>query len=147
MPDQSHISMSVPSRLDHLDLLQAVAERIARIAGFDENGVLDVGLAVREGAVNAMKHGHNFDATIPVALDFRMDDTGLEVSIVDRGPGFDPDAQPDPRAPENILRSCGRGLFLIRSLVVDVSFIHHERGLEVVLVKHGASRGAAEPGS
>lgn len=145
MADESHISMTVPSRLDHLDLLQAVSERIARIAGFDENGVLDLGLAVREGAINAMKHAHRFDADIPVALDFRLHDATLEISIVDRGPGFDPSAQPDPREPENLLRSCGRGLFLIRSLVDDLNFIPREPGMEVVLIKRGAPRRVDEP--
>ncbi len=134
--------MSVPSRLDHLDLLQAVCERIARIAGFDDDGVLDLGLAVREGAINAMKHAHHFDAALPVALDFRMHDATLEISILDRGPGFDPAAQPDPREPENLLRPCGRGLFLIRSLVDEVSFVHRDGGMEVVLVKRGRAAAA-----
>ncbi len=66
MPADTRITMSVPSRLDLLDLLQAVAEEIARIAGFADEARLDFGLAVREGVVNAMKHAHSFVASQPV---------------------------------------------------------------------------------
>lgn len=143
MPERSHIAMVVPSRIDHLDLLQAVCERIARLAGFDDDGVMDLGLAVREGAINAMKHAHNFDAKKPVAVDFRLNGATLEVSIADSGAGFDPSSLPDPRAPENLLRSSGRGLFLIHSLVDDVTFIPRQPGMEIVMVKRVRAGGTS----
>jgi len=131
----SQVSLIAPSSLDHLDLVQAVAEQVARLAGLPEERQLDFGLAVREGAINAMKHGHKFDAKRTVRLEFRFRSECLEVSIVDHGPGFDPAELPDPRSPENLLRSSGRGLFLIRSLVDQVHFIQHDNGMELLLRK------------
>jgi hypothetical protein len=37
------------------------------------------------------------------------------VSVLDQGEGFDPDAIADPLAPENILKSSGRGIFFMRA--------------------------------
>ena len=131
----SQVSLIAPSSADHLDLIQAVAEQVAQLAGLTDERQLDFGLAVREGAINAMKHGHKFDAKRTVRLEFRFRGDCVEVSIVDHGPGFDPTELPDPRSPENLLRSSGRGLFLIRSLVDQVHFIQHDNGMELLLRK------------
>ncbi len=127
--------MTVPSRLDHLDLVQGVAEEIGRLAGFEEDARLDLGLAVREGTVNAMKHAHGLDPSRPVLLVFEHRDCTVQVSVVDHGQGFDPDTLPDPREPENLLRTSGRGLFLIRSLVDEIQFVQRTNGMELVMVK------------
>ena len=127
--------MTIPSRLDHVDLLQSVAEEIARLYGFEDDARMDLGLAVREGVSNAMKHAHGFEARHPVRVMFEEECGSLQVSILDQGPGFDPDAIPDPRAPENLLRTSGRGLFMIHGLVDEVRFIHHTRGMELIMVK------------
>ncbi|MBP7147457.1 MAG: ATP-binding protein [Acidobacteria bacterium] len=132
----TRIAVIVPSRLDHLDLLQRVAEAVGQLAGFDEDAQLDMGLAVREGAINAMKHGNRLDASLSVEIVFQADADGLRVAVSDRGHGFDPTGVPDPTAPENLLRSHGRGLLLIRSLVDEVQFVQTEHGMQLVLIKH-----------
>ena len=54
----------------------------------------------------------------------------------DEGPGFDPEALPDPLAPENMLKSSGRGIFLIRSFMDELVLRRApEGGMEVVMVK------------
>jgi serine/threonine-protein kinase RsbW len=135
MSADDRISLLVPSRVDHLDLIQATAEQLARLAGCSAAPQLDFGLAVREGAVNAMKHAHRLNPSQFVRLEFRCSTGFIEVSIVDHGPGFDPATLPDPRVPENLLSSSGRGLFLIRSLVDQVHFIQHDDGMELILRK------------
>lgn len=140
MSAPSRIALTVPSRLDHLDLLQSVAEEVARLAGCDDSARLDLALAVREAAVNAMKHGHGFDERHPVQVEFFSDGTQIRVAVRDEGPGFDPSTLPDPTAPENLLRPCGRGLFLIRSLVDELTITPRRQGMELVLVKRLAGR-------
>jgi serine/threonine-protein kinase RsbW len=44
------------------------------------------------------------------------------VSVKDTGSGFNPGRLPDPTAPENLLASHGRGIFLIRQLMDEVDF-------------------------
>jgi anti-sigma regulatory factor (Ser/Thr protein kinase) len=44
------------------------------------------------------------------------------VHVTDEGEGFDPATVRDPTTPEDLEEPCGRGLFLIRSLVDEVRF-------------------------
>ncbi|UCF67018.1 MAG: ATP-binding protein [Acidobacteriota bacterium] len=131
------IRIELPSRVEFLNLVQGIAEEIAQVCGMPEDERLDFGLAVREGAINAMKHAHGFNPGLPVALEFALDQnrTTLSVSILDQGNGFDPATVSDPTAPENLLKSSGRGLLLIRSLVDEFDVLNHEGGTELVLVK------------
>jgi serine/threonine-protein kinase RsbW len=42
------------------------------------------------------------------------------IVVRDQGEGFDPEALADPLAPENLLKSSGRGIFFMRSFMDDV---------------------------
>jgi serine/threonine-protein kinase RsbW len=58
------------------------------------------------------------------------------VSVRDEGEGFDPEEVADPLAPENMLKSSGRGIFFMRSFMDDVRLARHpEGGMEVRMVK------------
>jgi serine/threonine-protein kinase RsbW len=64
------------------------------------------------------------------------DPTELIIRVEDEGEGFDPEEIADPLAPENILKSSGRGIFLIRSFMDDVQLMKGaEGGMEVRMVK------------
>jgi serine/threonine-protein kinase RsbW len=65
----------------------------------------------------------------------------LVIRVEDEGEGFDPEELPDPLAPENILRSSGRGIFLIRSFMDDVQLQRGQhRGMEIRMVKKVPAR-------
>ncbi len=53
----------------------------------------------------------------------------------DEGPGLDPRALPDPLAPENFLKSSGRGIFLIRAFMDEVRFPAVASGTEITMTK------------
>ncbi|MCU0254697.1 MAG: ATP-binding protein [Acidobacteria bacterium] len=129
------ITMSLPSRPEYLDLVQEVAVSVARLCGFAEDGQMDIGLAMREGAVNAMKHGNKYDPRLPIDVEITGSIERVTMTIRDRGAGFDPQAVPDPTLPENILKPSGRGLFLINTLVDEVRIHPRSPGIELVLVK------------
>ncbi|MDQ7088413.1 MAG: ATP-binding protein [Acidobacteriota bacterium] len=69
-------------------------------------------------------------------LEFRLGSAALSIAIRDEGAGFEPRHTPDPTTPENLWRSSGRGLLLMRSLVDEVRFERHESGMELVLIKN-----------
>jgi CheY-like chemotaxis protein/anti-sigma regulatory factor (Ser/Thr protein kinase) len=58
---------------------------------------------------------------------------GAKFVVRDEGPGFDPSKLPDPTDPENLEAVCGRGVWLMRSLMDEVIF--NDRGNEVTLIK------------
>ena len=54
----------------------------------------------------------------------------------DEGSGFDPEVIADPLAPENLLKSSGRGIFLIRNFMDDVTLQRApEGGMEIRMTK------------
>jgi serine/threonine-protein kinase RsbW len=61
---------------------------------------------------------------------------GLTVRVRDQGEGFDPDTVANPLEPDNLLKSSGRGIFLIRSFMDEVLLQRApEGGMEVRMVK------------
>lgn len=105
-------------------------------AGFCEKDQFAVRLSLEEGIVNAVKHGNKNDPRKSVHVDFRVHADELTVRVEDQGPGFNPDAIPDPLAPENLESPGGRGVFLMRHYMTSVEF--NEKGNAVTLKKRRA---------
>lgn len=123
-----------------LDLVQVVSDHLGRDIGLDDEAVHWVGVAIRESVINAIKHGNQNDAAKHVFVEFETstNDTAAELTIRvrDQGPGFDPEDIADPLAPENLLKSSGRGIFLIRSFMDDVTLQRApEGGMEIRMTK------------
>ena len=132
----SRISLTLASSLDSVDTLEHTAQECSTRAGFDEDSVSNIGMAVREAAVNAVLHGNAYDRTRPLLASFETTADDLVIRIADQGPGLDPDRLPDPLAAENILRGSGRGIFLIRAFMDEVHFRQLRPGTEITLIKH-----------
>jgi serine/threonine-protein kinase RsbW len=97
-------------------------------------------VAVRESVINAIKHGNREDQEKLVTIEFSISPpaapTEFIVRVVDEGEGFEPQEVADPLAPENILKSSGRGIFFMRSFMDDVVLRRaSEGGMEVRMVK------------
>ena len=130
------------SAFDMLDFVQLVSDHLCRRLGFDEDSMHWVGVAVRESVINAIKHGNQHDQSKMVYVDFRSTvepDGELVISVSDEGEGFEPEEVADPLAPENMLKSSGRGIFLMRSFMDDVALRKRpEGGMEVRMTKRVA---------
>ena len=134
------VRLDFDSTFEMLDLVQVVSDHIARLAGLDEEARHWVNVAVRESVINAIKHGNREDFAKMVLVEFAVtpvvDPRELVVRVVDQGEGFEPDEVADPLAPENILKSSGRGIFFMRSFMDDVVLQRGEQGgMEVRMVK------------
>jgi len=103
--------------------IEAVAEAAAAVASFAQNcGVGDeaafgIDIAVREAVTNAIVHANNEDDT-----------KSIEIDVKDQGEGFDPASVPDPTAPANLLKTSGRGIFLIRNFMDEVRWSSRPEG-------------------
>ncbi len=142
MPDSppesitSRVSLTLESSLASVDKVERTAESFAERAGFDEDTVPNIAMAVREAAVNAVLHGNAYDSSKHITASFEATAESLIIRIADQGPGLDPSTIPDPLAPENILRGSGRGIFLIRAFMDEVHFRQLHPGAELTLIKH-----------
>jgi serine/threonine-protein kinase RsbW len=132
----NRVSYTLDSTLETVNNAEETAGRMAAEAGFDEEDVMKISMAVREAAVNAVMHGNAYNPTKKVTLEFERTDRDLVITIRDQGPGLDASNIPDPLAPENLMKTSGRGIFLIRSFM-DVVEIHpSQSGTEFKMIKH-----------
>ena len=134
------VRLQIHSNFELLDFVQVVSDRMGQLAGLDEDAIHWIGVAVRESVINAIKHGNREDYGKIVTVEFAMapskDPRELVVRVLDQGEGFDPEEVADPLAPENILKSSGRGIFFMRNFMDDVTLKRAaEGGMEVRMVK------------
>ena len=143
---EQRVSYTLDSTLETVDSAEQAATRIAAENGFDEDEVMQIAMAVREAAVNAVLHGNAYDPGKKVTLDFERTAGDLVITIRDQGAGLDPNKIPDPLAPEKLLKTSGRGIFLIRSFMDEVQIHPTQTGTEIKLVKHvhGPTAGGKE---
>ena len=140
------VRLEFTSVLEMVDLAQMVGDYVARQAGLDDDAIHWINVAVRESVINAIKHGNLEDYGKIVTVEFAMapskDPSELVVRVLDQGEGFDPEEVADPLAPENILKSSGRGIFFMRNFMDDVTLRRgDEGGMEVRMVKKLATGG------
>ena len=76
-------------------------------------------------------------------VEVTLDRSRVDLRVMDQGAGFDPDAIPDPTLPENLHRSGGRGLFLIRKLMDEVEYSDRGNAVRLVLLRDPPARRAA----
>lgn len=132
--------LSLPSRIDTVaTAAAAVAEFVSRL-GVSEEAAYGIDLAVREAVTNAVIHGNRQDETKTVDVTLKSSPDVVEISVHDQGPGFNPEEVPDPTAAENILKSSGRGIFLMRTFMDEVNWlIRPEGGTTVRMLKQRQS--------
>jgi serine/threonine-protein kinase RsbW len=132
----SRVSLTLDSSLNSVNKVEQTAEDYAQRAGFDEDAVPNIAMAVREAAVNAVVHGNCYSTEKHITASFETTEESMIIRIADQGQGLNPDTIPDPLAPENILRGSGRGIFLIRAFMDEVNFRQLHPGTELTLIKH-----------
>ena len=138
------VRLEFNSAFDMLDFVQVISDYVGKTAGLDEDQLHWVSVAVRESVVNAIKHGNKNDSSKRVHVEFMPLDgiaPGIAIKVRDEGPGFDPECLPDCLSPENILKSSGRGIFLIRNFMDETVLKKVPGGMEIRMVKKIANAG------
>ena len=133
------IRLEFTSAFEMLDFVQVVSDHLARRVGLDEDAMHWVSVAIRESVINAIKHGNRNDASKRVFVEFGTsmgEVPELSIRVRDQGEGFDPERVANPLDPENLLKSSGRGIFLIRNFMDDVQLRRApEGGMEISMLK------------
>jgi serine/threonine-protein kinase RsbW len=143
------VRLEFTSAFEMLDFVHVVSDHVARSVGLDEDSRHWVCVAIRESVINAIKHGNHNDTSKHVFVEFEtashVEAPKLMIRVRDEGEGFDPETIADPLAAENLLKSGGRGIFLIRSFMDDVRVQRApEGGMEIRMTKRVQPRGAGE---
>lgn len=124
-------SISFSSTMDNISLVENFIDTFS--AKYDVNADLygNISIATIEAVTNAITHGNKEISSKMVNLFFELDDNLLTVTVSDQGEGFDYNNLPDPTAKENIEKTNGRGIFLIRQLSDGLEFFNN--GSELII--------------
>jgi len=126
----------LPSHIEAVGAAAAAVTHFVQSCGIGEEAAFAIVMAVREAVTNAMVHGNQEDETKSVEVIFNCLGDALEIEVRDQGEGFDPTGVPDPTDPANILKTSGRGIFLMRSFMDEIEwFARPEGGTTVRMVK------------
>jgi serine/threonine-protein kinase RsbW len=115
------LEVTLDTQLESVDLAENIVTRVAEAAGFGEDDVHKVGMAVREGVINAYNYGNCQDKKKKILLAVEFEPEQMVVHVIDEGCGFQLSDVEDPLADENLLRTSGRGIFLIRAFMDDLT--------------------------
>ena len=135
--------LKLPAESENLDIIRKFISGIAANMGFTEDDIYQIELAVDEACANIINHaydGHEEGGKEPlINVTVRSKPDRIEITIADRGIGFDPQTiqSPDMEAYLRDKRRGGLGVHLIRTLMDDVHF-RMKPGVrnEVKMVKH-----------
>lgn len=128
------IKLEIPSNLKLIYVLDSVISEILNEMKFDKEAIQQVNLAVVEAGTNAVEHGNQNDPSKVARFQFGVYPDKITINVVDEGDGFQPERVDDPLNPENLLRTSGRGIFLIHMCMDEVKF--NDRGNEISMVKY-----------
>ncbi len=130
------IELTLESSLKHMEMVEEIARRVSKAAGFGSEDEFQIELAVHETVINAIAHGNQEDPSKKVWLQFRISDDRLEIHVRDQGSGFDLSKVPDPLAEANLLNISGRGMFLVQQFMDETQVVTSGgRGTEVIMIK------------
>jgi len=128
------IEISLPSSMQYVYLIDVVVTEILRETDFDEEIREQINLAAIEAGTNAIKHGNKENSHKRAISLFLLNDDKLTIVMEDEGDGFTRKEVADPLDPENLLKSSGRGIFLMESYMDSVTY--EANGTIIKMVKY-----------
>jgi len=152
-------SLSLLPRTAHsvpfVELRQSLPSRVAVVSPFVDQLIgfilnfriadgseIDIERALLEALANAVIHGNGENSSKPIYVTCRCYlDGEVAITVRDEGEGFDGSAVPDPTFLENLLFTHGRGIYLMKTLMDEVSF---EEGGAVVMMRKNSNASSAE---
>ncbi len=127
------IEFELPSDVSLMNgVLHYLIERVAQL-GVIKPERSNLFIALDEAFVNAVKHGNKNDHSKLVRITAELSAKEARFTVEDEGEGFDVNEIPDPRDPENLFKTSGRGVLLIYNIMDEVKY--NERGNRLTMVK------------
>ena len=129
LPCTSDDAFFVELRLSFPSQIHAISRFVDQLMSFitksrnKDGSETDIEMALIEALENAVVHGNCEDPHKRVYVTCRCTAEGeVSITVQDEGQGFDSGTLPDPTAPENRLRTSGRGIYLMKTLMDEVCF-------------------------
>ena len=123
--------ITIHSDISNISLVEKLIDELSQQYSFHSDVYGKLLLAVVEGVNNAIVHGNKMVSEKKVTISYEVESNRISFTICDEGLGFDHTLLPDPTTPENIERTHGRGVFLMKHLADELAF--SDKGNEVKL--------------
>jgi len=125
------LSLTLSSDLNELDKLEAFVRQITDAIRCSSDKSHQIMLVLTEAVTNAILHGNKQQAEKTVEITAALTPEKVVLSVRDQGAGFDPESIPNPLEDENLLKSSGRGVWLMREFSDGVQFRDHGREVKI----------------
>lgn len=134
--DTKRIDITLDTALESVGLAEEMSLRVATAAGFGDDECHRIGMSVREGVINAFHYGNSERREKKIHLAFELTPEKMVIRVLDEGRGFDLAEVADPLAEENLLKTSGRGLFLMRAFMDEFDVARGPQGgAEIIMAK------------
>ncbi len=92
---------------------------------------INIPLACDEAVTNAMLHGNKSNPDKKVNIQIYISHSRFKIRVMDQGEGFDIGQVENPTEGENLMRSSGRGIYLMKSIMDTVEYKDEGRTVEL----------------
>lgn len=137
MASETKFELHLPSVLGCEKVAMDFAASVAKQLDFPDDRIEDLKSAVAEACLNAIEHGNKMDASMKVGISLTVAGGRLQVAVQDEGSGIG--QVPTPNIDSQIEGKTdpgGWGIFLIKSLMDEVSFESTPEGNVVKMIIH-----------
>lgn len=130
----SKSELTIFSDLNNLPEVEDFIENLIDKFGIEENLRVRIMLPVIEAVNNAILFGNKKDSKKTVKLTAAMNNREMIITVEDEGEGFDFSHIPNPTTPENLMKTTGRGLYLMMTLTDNLLFTRNGTKVEMTFV-------------
>lgn len=127
------VSTEIKSVRNNIFKIEGLLKQVNAEFKLDEKEFHNVLVAVSELVLNAIVHGNKENPAKKVSVKIDYDDKTMVIEVMDEGNGFDFENNPDPTLPENLFKSTGRGIFIVKSLMDNIKYKRTPEGSEFIL--------------
>lgn len=125
------INIQIPSLLENIRIVESFIDNAKDKYDLDDDIYGNIMIAVIESVNNAIMHGNKADKDKNVDLSLLFDEEQVRFIIKDEGNGFNINDLPDPTSPDNVEKTGGRGIFLMKHLADEVSFENNGQSVQL----------------
>ncbi len=129
----------ISSRLESIYPLEQEVLEVITSFGYSDDEIFGIRLAMDEALINAILHGNRGQEYKRVFVALQVNPEWVEISVRDEGDGFDVNSLFDPTTEEHLHDPHGRGIFLIREFMSEVTFNEVGNQITFLLRKAGGA--------
>ncbi|WP_340105341.1 ATP-binding protein [Rhodohalobacter sp. 8-1] len=129
---------TIPASTKNLSEIRNFVAQHATSHGFEHQQIADIRLAVDEAITNIIKHAYNGEENHTIEIEVIFKDDRVCIELFDTGTTFNLRTFPQPDIKEKIKQKKrgGMGVYLIHSLMDDVSYGREEDSNKMVMCKY-----------